>query len=307
MIWTWIIVFVASFYATIRLSNLVISQALKYSHLHKISLLTTGFFFGAVFTSLPELIISTISAVMKANEIALGNVLGGNITEILLISSVVFISSKHFSISNQRMEKIKKALLFSILLSILILSVNKLDWIIGSVLVLLYTFFVFFHLYGKKLPPFRKKETKNIFKFSFSMITLIIASLFLIISVREIALETRISEIFFGAIIISIGTSLPNLILVVNAMREGSPSLAIGSVIGDCIFNLAFSLGTSAIINPIAIFTPLVSFLVGFFILGSVFVIYSLEHLKNYEAAFFLITSYALYIFFFYFLFSVLK
>ena len=68
-----------------------------------------------------------------------------------------------------------------------------------------------------------------------------------------LAIDLGISERIIGLTIVAIGTSLPELAASITAARKGHPELAIGNVIGSCLFNLAFVLGAAALINPLTV------------------------------------------------------
>ena len=248
MLWLWILVFIAAFFGLVKFSDLTVKEAVKFAQAYGITLLAVGFLLTSVSTSLPELAVSTISAVMHRNQLVLGNVLGSNIADILFIGGILgFVSG--LRISKKQFNKLLYSLLLTSILSAVILFFREINWIVGIGFILAYS--LFYYDSGKEKRVKGKVKPRDMFYFSVALIGLIVSSAFVVISVEYIDAYLKLSEIYMGALLIGFGTSLPELSVGLAAVKKKNYSLAIGDLIGSCVFNLGFVLGTSVIINPI--------------------------------------------------------
>ncbi len=219
----------------------------------RISEMVIGLTIVAIGTSLPELVVTINGAKEGHSDLSIGNIIGSCILNLLLILGI---SSIIRPIKMQRKIQISN-LIFSFISVIIV-------WIFGNIgmeinrgegILLLLIFFLFMMNldYSKQIEE--EKESKNIF---FSIIFIIIGILglkfggdFVVDYSIEIARMYGISESIIGLTIISIGTSLPELITGIVASKNGKGSLALGNIIGSNIFNLLLVFGISSIIHPI--------------------------------------------------------
>lgn len=223
----------------------------------RISEMIIGLTIVSLGTSLPELIISLNSAVNGVSDISIGNIIGSCICNFLLVLGVTSIVKK-IVIDNSSM---KVSLPFAFLSTILLLIFgnidNKISRVEGILLVLFSVIFII-NLWNinknKKLISDENIEyniPKSIFKILLGIIALKFGGDFVVDNASNIARELKISETFIGLTIISIGTSLPELITGIIAARKGETDLALGNVLGSNIFNILLVLGLVSIINPI--------------------------------------------------------
>jgi cation:H+ antiporter len=209
-------------------------------------------------TSAPEAAVS-ISAAFKGNaDITIGNIVGSNILNILIIlglsSVIVPIAVAKSTI------KVETPFMIAITVIMLILGldgvVSLVDGIILIVLFVVYLAYLF--RMAKKDKNTENDEAANNMSVSKAIIFAIIG-LVLIVggsnvtvdAATKIAQALGVSERFIGLTIVALGTSLPELFTSVTAARKGNADIAIGNIVGSNIFNILFVVGISSIVIPV--------------------------------------------------------
>lgn len=220
--------------------------------------LIIGLTIVAMGTSAPEAAVS-VSAALKGNTgICIGNVLGSNIMNILLILGITStIVTLQVADSTVKYEKP-----FMITISVVLLVVGY----IGNVVsfmdgMILWGLFLVYLAYLFVMTKKRQGEEKfeEITMKTWQMIAVLVIGLVLIIvgsdltvdSATHIAKVLGVSERIIGLTIVAFGTSLPELVTSVTAARKGSADIAIGNIVGSNIFNILFVTGTTALIKPV--------------------------------------------------------
>jgi len=215
-------------------------------------------------TSLPELVINIFSSFQGSGEIAIGNVFGSNIANILLIlgiSAMVHPLKIHRpTIVSEIPFSIVAALLVGFLANAFLFDSDpnlKLSRIDGGILIF---FFALFLIYIFKVSQENLAEeeyqAKYAFRKSLLFIGLGLAGLFLggkftVDGAIYIARSMGMSEAFIGLTIVAVGTSLPELVTSAVAAYRRQVDIAVGNVIGSNIFNIFWILGVSALIKPL--------------------------------------------------------
>ena len=229
-----------------------------------ISELVIGLTIVALGTSLPELVISTGAAIKGSSGIALGNVVGSNIFNGMLILGVAaLIAPIRF---NARM--LSREIPFNLLASVVLVLLS------GSMLVggapgeyitrygglLLFCFLAVFIRYTFSIPADGEEEKvaplsvgKVVLFIVAGLVALIFGGNIFVDGASDVARALGLSEAVIGITIVSAGSSLPELAVSVNAARKGSVGIALGNVLGSNILNIFFILGTAATITPIAL------------------------------------------------------
>lgn len=230
-----------------------------------ISELVIGLTIVAIGTSLPEFVISVGSAIKGSPGLALGNIIGSNIFNGLLILGVAaLLSPVKF---NARM--LTRELPFNLLASVVLLLVS------GSMLVggapgeyitrysglLLLCFLAVFIRYTFSITDSEEESDTDTPLTVWRIIIFIVAGLAALIFGGNIFVDGAtalahfigLSEAVIGITIVSAGSSLPELAVSVSAARKGKVGIAMGNVLGSNILNIFFILGTSAAITPISL------------------------------------------------------
>jgi len=214
-------------------------------------------------TSAPEAAVSVTASVQGMNSISLGNVVGSNICNLLLVLG----ASGLFGCLTAKRKIITRDFIYSIFAGIVLLILSfgafvsgKSSGIITKTNGLILLCFLAIYLYsliGDALRSVRTKEEKS--KFNLKDVFLIIVGILGIIiggqlvvnSATDIAHILNISENVIALTVVAIGTSLPELVTSVVAARKGEVDIAIGNVVGSNIFNIFFILGLSSAVSPI--------------------------------------------------------
>lgn len=238
--------------------------------------LVIGLTIVAMGTSAPEAAVSITAALKGSAGITIGNVVGSNILNVLVIlgiaSSLVPVKVKKSTI---RIE-IPYLILISLLLMVLGIdgAVALIDGVILWAVFLLYGYYLLQMAKRDKQP--HSEQVQPVWKsLSFTVIGLgliIWGSNLAVDAATTLAMIFGISERFIGLTIVALGTSLPELFTSVVAARKGNADIAIGNIVGSNIFNFLFVVGTSSLITKVP-FEP--RFLIDTFIAAlSVFILW---------------------------------
>jgi cation:H+ antiporter len=227
----------------------------------KISPMIIGLTIVAMGTSMPELSVSITSSLIGKNDMSLANVVGSNMFNILMALGTSSL------IINLPIEKnsIKFDIPFLIGIGILLLLMLfdlKLSIFEGLILIGIFVFYLW-----KTLKPMLKKRNKDIKeneeknKSMFKMIVISLVGIIGIIIGGDMVVDnaSKIAEIFgmsqnlIGLTIVAVGTSLPEFVTSIMAIKKGENEIAIGNVVGSNIFNILLILGVSSVVNPLIV------------------------------------------------------
>ena len=210
-------------------------------------------------TSMPELFVSTTSALQGLSDMSLGNVIGSNICNLLLILGASAVISPVKVQKQTHKVEIPMCLAFTVIFMILCNIANDVSKIDAIVLLVLFIGFIGYTLYIAKNNNIDEEESnedtgtilKNIILIVVGIIGLKVGGDLTVDNSVLIAQELGLSEKVIGLTILAIGTSLPELVTSVMAALKGNDDIAIGNIIGSNIFNMLMIIGVSAIIAPI--------------------------------------------------------
>lgn len=216
-------------------------------------------------TSMPELFVSVTSAMQGRSDMAMGNVIGSNVCNLLLILGLSTVIRPVKFQKETRLIEIPVCLIFTIIFMLICnigIGVSRIEAI---VLLALFTMFIIYTIImGKNAEKFdseaqnlRGEDTNNI-----SMLKSIVYVVLGVIALKFggdltvdnsviLANHFHISEQIISLTILAIGTSLPELVTSVTAAFKGNSDIAIGNIIGSNIFNMLLIIGTASLINPI--------------------------------------------------------
>ncbi|MFD2256404.1 calcium/sodium antiporter [Luteolibacter algae] len=240
-----------------------------------ISPLIVGLTVVAFGTSAPELAVSVMSAFQGQADLAVGNVVGSNIFNILV---VLGLSALIIPLIVHR-QLIRFDLPVMIFLSLLLYwlsrdgSISRIDGLILFAIAVAYTVVLILQSkreknsavlteyeeeYGKATED--PKWLKNLLLIALGMGGLVLGSKWLVDGAVEIARFFGVSELIIGLTIVSVGTSLPEVATSVVAAMKGERDIAVGNVVGSNIFNIVTVLGISSIVAPNGIHVPAQAF-----------------------------------------------
>ena len=259
------ILLVAGFVLLIKGADVLVDGASSFAKKFGISSLVIGLTIVAFGTSAPELIVNLFASIQGNTDIAIGNILGSNIANILLILGI---SAVIYPLAIQKgtvFKEIPLSLLAIIVVAIMAndmlidnKSFSELTRIDGLVLV---SFFIIFLYYTFGISKVEGENTSNHIKDRSviksvlmaigGLIALTIGGKWVVDSAMEIALNIGISQAVIGLTVVAIGTSLPELATSAVAAYKKNTDIAVGNIVGSNIFNIFWILGISAIINPL--------------------------------------------------------
>ncbi|MBQ5674586.1 MAG: calcium/sodium antiporter [Lachnospiraceae bacterium] len=222
--------------------------------------LVIGLTIVAFGTSAPEAAVS-ISAAMKGNaDITIGNVVGSNILNILIILGLTAVICP---IAVQK-STFKYEIPYVILVSVAMFGLGYFDQTVSRVDgIILWVMMIVYMIYllnmAKKGEANAEAAVKEEKKPIWKLLILVAVGLVLIVwgsdvtvnAATNIALAFNVSERIIGLTIVALGTSLPELMTSVTAARKGKADIAIGNVVGSNIFNILFVVATTAVITPV--------------------------------------------------------
>lgn len=217
-------------------------------------------------TSMPELFVSITSALSGRSDMAIGNVLGSNICNLFLILGVSAIVKPIIFKKETRFIEIPMCLVISIIFMYICNNgqdVSKTDGIILGILFILFIIYTIVMAFkGEKFDVEKgevliesKEEKSHILKdvvyVILGIIGLKVGGDLTVDNAVKVAEILNLSEKIISVTILAIGTSLPELVTSVSAAFKGKSDIAIGNILGSCIFNMLLIVGVSSIINPI--------------------------------------------------------
>lgn len=229
--------------------------------------LVIGLTIVAMGTSLPEAAVSVSAALKGSAEITIGNVVGSNIMNILLILGITSVITP---IAVQK-STVKYEIPFVIVVSALLMGIGYPDHVVGRAdgvilwgFMLCYLAYLFYmskkgqNVTGEAEDGNGQENEKKMPVWK--MLVLILAGGVMIVVGSDVAVDaaTALARIFgmserlIGLTIVAFGTSLPELVTSATAAIKGKADIAVGNIVGSNIFNILFVVGTSALITPVA-------------------------------------------------------
>jgi len=270
----WIIIFIASLVVLLKSSDYFTDAAEKIGLILGMPAFIIGVTIVAVGTSLPELVSSIFAMTSGSSEIIIGNVIGSNIANILLILGIIAIISKKIETTYE----IKKVDLPIFIASALFIWITCLDGVFniweGLVgLAGIITYFAFTAVSVKKQGSKQTKELRAERKalkqqgLILQFIIILISGIFIFLgakytisSIIELSTLLNIGKEIIAISIVALGTSLPELAVGIQAARKGNAGMAFGNVLGSNIFNSFAVLGIPSLMGAIIIPASIITF-----------------------------------------------
>ena len=220
--------------------------------------LVIGLTIVAMGTSAPEAAVSITAALRGNAGITIGNIVGSNILNILIILGITAVITN----VTVRRSTLKFEIPYMIFITLFLLAIGLKKGSIGfieglSLWVLFLAYLLYMLLMAKKdkKDMIENQQQSKSWKLLFSTVIggflIIWGSDITVDSATRIALAFGLSERFIGLTIVALGTSLPELFTSVTAAMKGKADIAIGNIVGSNIFNILFVIGTTALITPV--------------------------------------------------------
>ena len=259
----------AGFFFLVKGADIFVEGSSSIARKFHVPSIIIGLTIVAMGTSLPEAAVSVTASLANQNTLAVSNVVGSNIFNLMVVIGMCAVLTP---VAVQR-ETLKRDFPFSVICAILLLL---LGWIgpmrlghgDGAVFLILFGFFLGYMIRsalkanhaGRKTED--EAETMKVMSLPKSLLFIVIGAAGIILggdvvvnSATNIATRLGMSETLVGLTIVSIGTSLPELVTSVVAARKHEVDMALGNAIGSNIFNILLVLGVAGVISPMAFLT----------------------------------------------------
>lgn len=259
------ILLIIGFILLVKCSDMFVDGCSNIAKAFGIPSLIIGLTIVAFGTSAPETAVSVIASLNRKNTISIGNVVGSNICNLLLVLG----TSSLFGVLTAKRKIITRDSVYSIFAYVTLMVLTAGAFISGANKgtitrtngVVLLCFLVFYLYILLKDARSNKNNSKERIPFSFKdiiysiigLIGIILGGNFVVEGAVDIAKLLGVSDNVIALTVVAIGTSLPELFTSVTAARKGESDIAIGNVIGSNIFNIFFILGTAATLSPITL------------------------------------------------------
>lgn len=254
---------IAGFVLLIKGADYFVDGASAVARLLKIPSVVIGLTIVAMGTSAPEAAVSITASLGGSNEIAVSNVIGSNIFNLLMVIGVC-VAIKAFATD---MDILKRDIPVNIIASVMLLifisdgKLGRIEGIIFLAALMVYLFFIVRFALKKRTNVTEEAGEKEKKQSVPVIILYILGGLAAIVwggdlvvdNAKRIALSFGMSPTLVGLTIVAMGTSLPELVTSMVASRKGESGLALGNAVGSCLFNILFILGISSVLSPIVL------------------------------------------------------
>ena len=255
-----VVLLLVGFVFLIKGSDFFVDGASSIASILKVPTIIVGLTIVAFGTSAPEAAVSITSSLTGSNAMAVSNVIGSNLFNLLMVIGIAAL------LGDLLMEKsvLNKDLPFLVLISILLFvfiflggDISSIEGIILLVILIGYVAYLIRGAFKSGVTNYVDKPKlslpKSIIFIIVGLAGIILGGGLVVNSASDIAIALGMSETLVGLTIVAIGTSLPELVTSITALKKGENQLVIGNVIGSNIFNILFVLGASSAISAIPI------------------------------------------------------
>ncbi|MEC5425526.1 calcium/sodium antiporter [Virgibacillus sp. C22-A2] len=263
------VLLIIGFGLLIKGADLLVNGSSNIARLLRIPPIIIGLTIVALGTSSPEATISIIAAIEGSADVSLGNIIGSNILNLTL---VVGIAAFIYPLKVES-ETIRKEIPFTLLASVVLLifindialqgsTENFITRSDGLIFLLLLSVFMYYVIevavksrgdISTGEAPIGIKWGKNIFITIIGLAGILLGGEMVVSNGTVIAYSLGMSETLVGLTIIAVGTSLPEVVTSVTAALKKESEIALGNIVGSCIFNILFVLGATSVITPLAV------------------------------------------------------
>lgn len=226
----------------------------------KIPQMVIGLTIVAVGTSAPEFCVSLVSALKGTADLAVGNVVGSNIFNAMLITGVAAMVSPMTILPSTVRKDIPIAVVASLALTIMVLTDGDLSRLDAAMLLVGFIGFMWLTLHGAKdkgsddtAPSKTLSVGRALLMLVVGLACLVAGSNIFVDGATEVAARLGVSEAVIGLTVVAGGTSLPELATSVVAARKGNSGIAIGNVLGSNVMNILLILGGAGLICPMTV------------------------------------------------------
>lgn len=270
-----LLILVVGFYALIKGADLFVDGSSALAKNFKVPGVIIGLTIVALGTSAPELAVSTSAALSGSNEIAISNVVGSNIFNLIVVLGVCAV------IHSVPVDTIilKRDFPFTIIITLLVLfgtsfssiangsflkmnmsdNAGNVTRALAILLLVIFVAYIVYLIIDAKRHPVQEEEIESqpVWKcfllIVIGLVFIVAGGQAVVYSAKEIARAAGMTETLIGLTVVALGTSLPELVTSIVAAKKGETGMAVGNVVGSNLFNLMFILGVSSAIHPIGV------------------------------------------------------
>lgn len=307
-----ILFLVVGFVLLIKGADAFVDGASDFARRFKIPPLVIGMTIVAFGTSAPEAAVSIAAGIKGSNDIAISNVIGSNIFNLLMVAGICALY-KPLPVHKIAIERdFPFSILIVIALAALCLDrssgaeammISRSD---GIILLLFFCIFMYFNVKDglNGTPPMIEEEKERRLWIStlllvFGLAGIILGGQLVVDCSKFIARAAGVSETVIGLTVVALGTSLPELVTSIVAARKGETDIAVGNVIGSNVFNILFVLGLASVVRPMLVGMDAIYDMLVFIVLALIVYMSSLFTKKiNRPMGIFMVLCYAAYMFY---------
>ena len=301
------IIFLVAMAALIYGADFIIKESERIALHFDISHFVIGATLVAFGTSLPEMAASMMAAYHGKNDMAVANVVGSVTFNITLVLGLVFFIAKQMNPSRDLFSKDSAWVVVPVIIFLVMIQdgvISRFDALLFILMMISYLIFLFTSSKEDLEDEIDDTLSREKFNWGKSIVLLVIGfaftiggANFVVESGTHIAHNLGVSEWIIGLFLISLGTSLPELVVSLIAVKKGNADMSIGNIIGSNVANFSMVLGGSALIAPLKVNIQAVSFDIIILSAASLTLLFILANkLYNKAGAIFLLTILALFI-----------
>ena len=300
-------IFLVAMAALIYGADFIIKESERIALHFNISHFVIGATLVAFGTSLPEMAASMMASSQGKSDMAVANVVGSVVFNITLVLGIVFFIAKSMKPQRDLFAKDSAWVILPMVIFLVMIqdgTIDRFDGILFLLMMVSYLIFLFSSSKDDLEGEIDEDLVKEKFQWGKSLVLLLIGfsftiggAHFVVESGTNIARSLEVSEWIIGLFLISLGTSLPELVVSLVAVKKGNGDMSVGNIIGSNVANFSMVLGGSALINPLLINIEAVSFDLIILVSASLALLFILANkLYNKAGAIFLLTILALFI-----------
>ena len=254
-----LILLVVGFVGLIKGADFFVEGASNVAKRFKVPSLIIGLTIVAMGTSLPETAVSISASIAGSNSLAISNVSGSNLFNLLVVVGLCCIMQK----VEVDMDTIKRDIPYSLLAAVLLIALGmlggmELGRLDGIILLAFFAFFLFLMIKSALKAAAEAEDEEVTQSLLMSIVSIVggaaaiaIGGDWVVDSASTLAMALGMSETMVGLTIVAVGTSLPELVTSFVAARKGEVDMALGNAIGSNVFNILLVLGIASTISPI--------------------------------------------------------
>jgi cation:H+ antiporter len=244
-------------------ADFIIKESERIALHYNISHFVIGATLVAFGTSLPEMAASVMAALHDKSDMAIANVVGSVTFNITLVLGIVFILAKSMQPKRDLFALDSAWLVVPVVIFLIMIqdgSIGRVDGVLFLLIMVSYLIFLFKSSEDELEGEIDEDLAKEKFAWLKSVALLFIGFVFtigganfVVESGTSIARSLDVSEWIIGLFLISLGTSLPELVVSIVAVKKGNAEMSIGNIIGSNVANFSMVLGSAALVNPLTI------------------------------------------------------